>query len=327
MSVFPRRPTPQAIHRAYNTGYPFWRFTRDDERALEDLYTSGPPVLFSDVCPHLAGAGEGKRALLYRSRALYDPGAFSQEPQTTGDCVSHGDRNARDVTRAVEIHIKGEPEEYFRRGATEPTYGARGWTGEGMDPATATRFVHEVGWLPRDDYPGVVDLSKYDSRIGTNWGGRGVPEEVKQLCRAHRVGRDIVPRSAGEARDLLASGYAGHSGQNWGTAARTKSDGLNRRAAGWNHDMATVGMDFTRDLWSVEVFFVPNSWGAWNEPNPVWMQHQDILGPWIPGMIVVPADEYERYFVRSGSISFYADIVGVPRKPLPDWGSSWMVEA
>lgn len=326
MSVFPAHPTPQAIHRAYNSGYPFWRFDASDERELEAVYASGPPVYFGDVCPHLAGAGEAKRALLYRSREKYDPGAFSQEPQTTGDCVSHGDRNARDTTRSVEIDIHRQPEEYFRRGATEPTYGARGWTGEGMDPATATRFVREVGWLMRENY-GVVDLSRYDSQIGTSWGGRGVPQEVKDLCRKYRVGRDVVPRSAAEARDLLASGYAGHSGQTWGTPARTKADGLNRRSTGWNHDMATVGMDWTRELWSVEVFFVQNSWGAWNEPNPVWKQHEEILGPWIPGMIVVPVDEYDRYFVRSGSISYYADIVGVPRKPLPDWGSSWMTEA
>lgn len=310
--------TPNAIWLAYEEGLPG---CHHNQETLDEFWASQPDAYFTDACPHLAGTGTGKRALLWRSRELYDPGAFGRESQTTGDCVSHGSRNARDTTRAVEIHIQKQPEEYFLRGATEPTYGARGHGGEGMDPARASRFERDTGWLYRQKYDGVVDLSKYDSDIGSRWGRGGVPDEVKILCNKFKVGRFILPVLVSDCMDLMANGYAGHSGQSWGTGSLPSSDGLNRKKGSWNHDMATVGYDDTKEVFPETCFFVANSWGAWNQQNPKWDER--VLGPWIPGMIVVPADEYERYFIDSGSIFYYADIDGVPAKTLPDWGFTY----
>jgi len=153
--------TPGQIVAAYENGLPGWQFNQE---TMDALMADRKALLFAEVAPHLAGVGKGKRALLWRSREKYDPGAFGQESQTTGDCVSHGSRNAREVTRSVEIHIKREPEEFYKRTATEPTYGARGHGGQGMDPAQATRFENDFGFLFRQKYP-FVDLSVYDSRI------------------------------------------------------------------------------------------------------------------------------------------------------------------
>lgn len=265
--------------------------------------------------------GEGKRALLWRSREKYDPGAFAEEAQTTGDCVSQGDRNARDTTRCVEIHIKGEPEEYFKRGATEPTYGMRGHTGEGMDPYLASRFVTQYGYLVRDDY-GVVNLTKYDSRIGTKWGRGGCPKEVLDLCSEFPVGEYLEPGGYKEALALFFNGYSGHSGQNIGFRNRPNGQGIHEPGGTWNHDMATVGYDDTKEIWPTRVYFVQNSWGDFNEQYDTWKRDtelQKILGPPMPGMIVVAGDVWEKYFMRN--FMFYSDIKGFPSQTIPDYGT------
>jgi len=306
--------TPDRIVAAYEHGLPGWQFDPD---TMDTLMADRKALLFAEAAPHLAGAGKGKMALLWRSREKYDPGAFGQESQTTGDCVSHGSRNAREVTRSVEIHIKREPEEFFLRTATEPTYGARGHGGQGMDPAQATRFENDFGFLFRQEYP-FADLSVYDSRIGSGWGSRGVPEVVREECRKHNVGQWVAPETAEEVKDLLYSGYALHSGQNFGVRPTSDSRGIAVPGGSWSHDMATVGYDDTRQVYPVCVFLVANSWGRWNQPPKVWPE--DRYGPWPEGSFWVAEDVYARYFVGSRSIFAYCDIRGVPQKKLPDYG-------
>lgn len=318
MPHFPLIPTPKAIQQAYEEGFEGWIWNTHVKHQWGN-FCSELPTAATVLSQIKDSHKEHKRVLLYKSRTKYDPKAFEEEAQTTGDCVSMGDRNARDITRSVEIHIKGEPESYFKRGATEPTYGARGHGGQGMSPYAAAKFVRDVGFLVRQNYEGVVNLSKYNSSIGTGWGRRGVPEAVKELCRQNNVGEYIVPETLENTLDCLANGYACHSGQNWGTSGKTGKDGINRRSTGWNHDMATGGYDLTREFFKEEIVFVHNSWGAWNQPNPVWLANQDVYGPWIPGTIIVPLDEYERYFVRSGSIYHYSNIKGFPAQTLPNW--------
>jgi len=63
-----------------------------------------------------------------------------------------------------------DAEDFVARGATEAIYGSRGHGGQGMSCSVAARFVHQNGGiLVRKDY-GFVDLSKYNSRVGTRWG-------------------------------------------------------------------------------------------------------------------------------------------------------------
>ncbi len=304
------------IQRQYEEGLPGWQW---DEKSWNGfLDETSDDAHYATVHPMLRGSGEGKRALLWRYREQADPGAFAEESQTTGDCVGKGSRNARDTTRCVEIYRNGEPESYKARGADEPTYGARGHGGQGMDPAKAARFERDFGFLVRQNYPGVVDLSVYNSRIGTDWGSRGVPEAVLELCAKHKVGRYTVPKDVQDCMDLLASGYAGHSGQKWGCEPESDAKGMAVQIRkGWNHDMATAGFDDTQEFYDTTVFFVPNSWAAWNRPPALWPT--ETYGDWIPGMMVVPIDQYAKYFVGTGSIMFYSDIAGFPPQKLPDF--------
>jgi hypothetical protein len=307
--------TPDEIRKAYEDGLPGWQY---NQKTMDALFEDGLAHLYQDACPHLAGVGAGKRALLWRSRELYDPGGYSAERQVRGSCTSHGSRSARDTTRAVEIHIKGEPEEYYKRGATEATYAARGHYGEGMDSALAARFEVENGFLFRERYS-FGDLSKLnETSLVDSWTGR-IPQEVLAECKKHNVGRWVTPRTADEAKDLFYSGYACHSGQNFGWSTESDAKGLIIPGRPWMHDMCSSGYDDTREFYSACVFFVPNSWGQWNQKPRFWPE--EAYGPWVPGMSVVPEDLWAQYFVGSRSMFFYCDVKGVPQKNLPDYGN------
>lgn len=313
---------PSDIRHVYENGFPAAPVNPIEQ---EKLFEDGLVQPASHIAHLLkAKSGKGKRALLFRSREKFDPGAFGEEAQTDGDCTSHGDRSARDTTRCVEIHIKGELERYMGRGATEPTYGDRGHSGAGMDPGRAARFITKFGFMIRKNYPGCVDLSRYNSSIGARWGRSGPPSCVKEKCKEHPVGEYVTPNTADEAIALFYNGYTCHSGQNTGFSILTDHRGIHYKKGSWNHDMATVGYDDTREIWPTRVYFVVNSWGKWNDQWYKWKQDrelQKILGPPITGMITVHHDIWERYFLGGQSIYFYSDIKGFPAQKLPNYGT------
>lgn len=314
--------SPHDIRRVYEDGFPAAPINPIERMSL---FQDGL-VLTSSAIRHLTAdnPGVGKRALLYRSREKFDPGAFGEEAQTDGDCTSHGDRSSTDTARCVEIDVKGEPERYEGRGATEATYGFRGHAGAGMDPGRAARFATKYGFMIRKNYPGCVDLSVYDSSIGAKMGRSGPPRCVLDICSQHPVGQYVMPNSADDALALFQNGYPCHSGQNVGFADTPNRKGIHERRGSWNHDMATVGCDDTREIWSERVYFVVNSWGEWNSQWGNWERDsklQKILGPPIKGMIVVSAEVWERYFLDGQSIYFYSDVKGFPMQELPDYGT------
>jgi hypothetical protein len=256
--------------------------------------------------PHLRGSGNRVQiATPYKSVQRFFAPAFTDEPQDTGDCTSHATRNATDISRAVEIDIKGEPEEWVARGATEGVYGYRGHVGEGMNPGMATEFCTKYGLLLRQPYP-FADLSKYDSKIGTNW-GRGLPIQVIEEASKHPCRYFALIRNVDQARDALASGYGIHCGSNYGNDGKRDARGFSRRNASWNHDMAWGAYDDDGIL-------VLNSWGIWNEGgHPQW-------GPIPGGSFLVINDEAER-MIREGECWAVGNVQGWPRQDLPDYGT------
>jgi hypothetical protein len=317
--ILDRQPTPAELEKIYTDGVPGAPY---DEAEDESLFGDGLIETFSDACSHLRGfhnRDDRKVVPLFLSlveieRRLGLPMLFGAENQPYGNCVSRGSQHARAVTNAVEIVIKGEPETY-ERPAWESTYRGRGHGGHGMNPAIAARVDVQQGFLWRRKYQ-FADLATQNA----TWGrGTGYPAAVATEMAKHKVNRWIRPETGDEALDLFAAGYACHSGQNIGFASRPNSQGYHPVSGRWNHDMASVGYDCSREVWPVDVVFVPNSWGDFNsQPEDKFRQRN---WPRIPGMIVVRLEDWVRLFVGAKSIFFYADIQGVPAKNLPDWGS------
>jgi hypothetical protein len=270
--------------------------------------------------PNLVGSGIGKKALLYAYYMRLDSRAFS-EVQTTGDCVAHGSRNARDCTRSTQILIGGEPKAFVSLSATEPTYGARGHGGQGMVPARASMFERDRGWCLRKKI-GSVDLSKYNGSLGASWGSAGIPNEVLEECKQTKVGIIRQLDKVRDAMDCLANGYAIHSGQYAAWESKPNKQNYHSRAAGgWAHDMATVGFDDTKTFWPFTVFFIANSWGKWNQPT-AWPD--DYPAP-PPGLIVARAEDWA-VCVEDGDCWAYGNVDGFPPQRLPDHGAIGLLQ-
>lgn len=309
--------TPFELFRAYEDGLPGWQF---DMRANVEFLDTQKYQYFSE--PNIKGSGLGKRALLWQYAKKLDAACFT-ERQTTSDCVSHGSRGARDITRAVEILVKKEPEGWFKMGATEPTYGARGHGGEGMSPGKASRFERDVGFLARTDYEGVVDLSVYKSSIGRNWGRTGVPERVQELCRKNKVGVISQVRTQEDLMDAMFNGYAAHSGQYASWSVDSNAKGVHYRTpGGWNHDMCIGGYDDSKEFFPFRVWMIINSWSEWNQKPKGWPK---AYGEWVPGMILTSADDFH-VCVESGDCWTYGSIDGYPAQRLPDYGTVGLLQ-
>ena len=241
--------TPREILKAYKDGLVgSWCDPEDTDKLLGEL----PHPLFGVAASDLYSSGKGKVALLHKSAIKHDPSFGPHERQTTGDCVSHSTRNAVDVTRCHEI-VGGQAEEFVARGATEAIYGSRGHGGQGMSCSVAARFVAQNGGiLVRKDY-GFVDFSKYNSRIGTNWGRSGVPRDVIEEGKKHQVKTISLVKSVEEARDAIANGYALSVCSNYGFSSRRDSHGIARKSGSWNHAMAWVAMDDSHEIYKNSV--------------------------------------------------------------------------
>ncbi len=303
--------TPLSLLSAYNDGLTGYIF---DPRAKDEFLSSQSYQYFNEV--NIKGSGKGKRALLWQYAKKLDSRSFT-EAQTTGDCVSHGSRNARDISRAVEILVNKEPEDWFQLGATEPTYGARGHGGEGMSPARASTFERDVGFLARTKYE-PVDLTKYNSTIGSRWGSGGVPQAVQELCKKNKVGIISNVRSQEDLMDAMFNGYAAHSGQYAAWTPGSNDKGIHGRASGgWSHDMCIAGMDDSREFFPFRVWMIANSWGRWNQQPSKWPKE---YGEWVPGMILTSADDFD-VCVSNGDCWTYGSIQGYPPQRLPDYGT------
>ena len=267
-----------------------------------------------------AGSGAGQRALLWPYAIALDKLSYT-ERQTEPDCTSHASRNARDTSRAVQILVAMKPETFIVRGATEPTYGARGHGGAGMSPAKAAMFENSTGFLIRKNYE-IVDLSSYKGSIGARWGKGGVPPDVQKLCAENKVGIIRQIRSIADARDALFNGYALMSGQYAAWSPSPSDDHYHKRVSpGWNHAMATVGMDFTKKFWPFNVFFIQNSWGGWSQKPREWPGDYP---PWVPGMIVCREEDWA-VCVESEDCYAYGSVDGFPPQRLPDYGTIGML--
>jgi hypothetical protein len=266
--------------------------------------------LFGDASKRITDSGKGKLSIPYKSVLKFDKNPYN-ERQVTGDCVSHGTRNACDVSRAVEIDVGGEREAWIARGATEAIYGARGWSGEGMTGSKAAEFVNKIGGiLVRQNYKGVIDLSKYNGMLGAGWGGRGVPDAVLDLANDHQIKTTSLVRTVEEARDALANGYGIAVCSNYGFNSTRDKKGFARQSGSWGHCMAWIACD---DTGNEPAFLVQNSWGKWNDGgHPEW-------GPIPDGSFLIHSDVAEGMLKQNGSYAF-SNFNGFPLQKLPNYG-------
>lgn len=293
------------LEKLYNDGFVGSYCDPDD---VADLLAHLKTPLFGVAAHHLNYSGEGKLSLPFKSLLKFEPKFGPLEKQTTGDCVSHAVRNAIDLTRAVEIDIKGDNEEFIVRGATEGIYQHRQGMGQGMTCSGATRYVSEYGGiLLRKDY-GSVDLSTYNSSIGSR---KRIPKSIyKDEASKHQVKTVSLIKTVEEARDALANGYGISACSNVGFSSKRDNNGISKSQGTWYHAMAWIACDDTGDE---TLFLVQNSWGKWNS-GPKKHDQPD-------GSFWIRERDARRILSQNGSW-VYSDVDGFPARLLPDYGTS-----
>ena len=300
--------SPSDLLKAYRGG--FEGSVCDPEETAKLLGKLKTP-LFGAAAYKLNGAGEGRLSLPFKSLLKFYKDFGPSERQTTGDCVSHSTRNAVDITRAVEIDIKGEPESFEAHGATEGIYQARGHRGQGMTCSGAAKYVHEKGGLLiRKDYGG-VDLSEYNSNLGAR---HKIPSSIYiSEAKKHQVKTISLITTVEEARDALANGYAMSVCCGYGLCSIRDSKGIAKRGGGWNHAMAWIACDDTRERFKELLFLVQNSWGLWNSGPKVHEQPE--------GSFWIREKDARGMLAQQGSWVF-SDVDGFPARDLPNYGTT-----
>jgi hypothetical protein len=263
--------TPEDILKEYNNGLPGAVY---DPADMMKLLSELPTPFFGDAGNEIFGTGKGMLSLPFKAIQYFFPDFGKDEAQTTGDCVSHATRNAVDVTRAYEILYNKDKEVFLARGATEPIYGSRGHGGQGMQCSQAARFVNITGgFLVRENYSDIgLDLTKYNSKVGTGWGSKGIPQNVVNKCKEHQIGVVTTLNSIEQARDLLANGYGFSVCSNYGFSSVRDKNGIAEPDGSWSHAMAWIGCDDTHDIYNETLFLVQNSWGLWNSGPKLYEQ-------------------------------------------------------
>ena len=299
--------TPSDLYNNYRKGFSgcLW-----EEHIYEELIENSKYAYFKDGAKTIKNSGKGKLSTPYKSVLKFDKKPY-EERQTTGDCVSHGTRNACDISRAVEIDLHKQREGWLARGATEAIYGARGHGGQGMSCARAATFVSETGGIiVRKNYPKVADFSKYNGNLGANWGGRGLPDPVIDLANNHQIKTVSLIRTIEEARDALANGYGLAVCSNVGFSNKRDKKGIAKISGSWAHCMAWIACD---DTGSEPLFLVQNSWGKWNDGgHPEWGLIPD-------GSFLITSDVAANMLAQNGSYAF-SNFDGFPVQKLPDYG-------
>jgi hypothetical protein len=296
--------TPNKILKLYRQGFVG---SICDPEDVSKLLGELPMPVFGAAAHDLYGDGDGKVSLPFKSLLKFDPGFGPAERQTTGDCVSHSTRNAVDITRCVEIDIKGDRERFVARGATEGIYQSRGHRGQGMSCSGAARYVHEKGGiLLRKDY-GDVDLSKYDSDLGAR---HKIPKSVyTDEAKKHQVQTISNIRTVQEAKDALANGYAISVCSGIGFSSKRDGNGIAKRSSGWNHAMCWIAADDSHEIYKETLFLIQNSWGAWNS-GPKRLEQPD-GSFWI-------REKDARTMLSEGGAWVFSDVKGFPARDI-DW--------
>lgn len=345
--------TPEDCLKAYNQGL---AGTFIDEEATEKLVASMEHKTFSDVMSMWRSAGiqratptnglylNGFAAVLLceaqRLGVIKDVTPTLEkieacsandsirpwdEKQDTGDCTSHGARNHADCVRASEIVYGNETEDWIVRTATEIHYGYRGHAGEGANSGRLREFICNVGGMfLRKDYTKElgVDLSVYNSRIGSSMGRTGVPKKFIEFSKPNNIRKLTQCKSLEEAIEAFRNGFTISGGGMHSFSEQRDANGFSDwTGPKWAHDTAQNAMDERPEVikaYKSRMFLYQNSWWKWNSGG------RKILGTninipygsmWINERAMSTMIQNGEYYIMSGAN-------GWQPLSLPDWGFS-----
>lgn len=225
-----------------------------------------PHPVFGDAAPDLV-----RRAKVYKGTDVYLYKAWTDvlgkmpdyPAQQIGDCTSFGTGHSVDLRACIEIAIDKESEE-FKETSTEAIYGIGREIaymlggGDGCYGGAVARAVTEVGTISREV------VGAYSGRRAKDWGGRGVPADIKQKCGDHKVKTASLVSTWDELVAAISNGYPVEVCSDQGFTMTRNEKGICEAQGSWAHCMMIAGLMYvgTGD----ECAVICQSWGP-NTPS------------------------------------------------------------
>ena len=261
----------------------------------------------------IENSGKGTRVELWKSVDKLN-GSFNTRTQGDSDCVANGTATAIDNVKGVEIDIKEELEIWTGETCCEDIYaGSRNQVGQGRLRGQggsyghwAASYVTEYGTLVRGKY-GNYDLTAYNVNTVRNWADKGVPAELLNISREHKIKTISRINNYSEAISSLSNGYSLTMCSNQGFTTYRNKKGVCSPKGVWPHCLAVLGFDDTE---GESLLCICNSWGNY------------LTGPSRHGepncMFYIEAEVFDRICNSSGAeVWAFSDYNGFPPKTLP----------
>ena len=210
--------------------------------------------------------------------------SFIADGYAVHNCVSWGQRSSMLGTMVTDV-IAGIPDpktgkvegfpEVSAEGAshgvlsTEVLYAYRGHSGQGWYcPGAAKIVTSTCGMVLRQNQPDIgMDLTTYNVRNATKYGGSPPPESFAKLGGQRLVHEATSASSAEAVRDLIANGYMMNGCGGEGFSETRDENGVSKRSGSWAHSMAQIGFDdrpVVHRIYGGPLLLILNSWAKWN---------------------------------------------------------------
>lgn len=287
MRAWPVQAAPVSTERIVELYAQGFAGTIYNPEAEEELFSSQPYPDGEQAAYDfgLVGSGAGKLTLAFLPSYVHWPKMWPCPGQETGDCVSHGAKNAAIVLIGAECdpslpdpvsgHVEDWPvvtAEAEQQGvvACEPSYGARGHSGQGASCSVLIRYMTTTGGVHmRQNYPELgIDLTRYTVRLGMNWGRSGTPANVNTEGKKHQIRSATDCANHEICRDFLASSYPIWACSGLGWSSSRDQYGFSVQRGSWSHSWNIIAYDDRPE--TVRIYGYPwalyiHDWGRWND--------------------------------------------------------------
>jgi hypothetical protein len=234
---------------------------------VERVLASLPHPIFAAAAPDLMAQADTKDVYLYKAWKDCLGNYPDYPPQEIGDCTSFGTGHGGDLREAVQIAI-GKKAETYKELCTEAIYGMGRELanmlggGDGCYGGAVAKAVSTIGTVSRED------VGPYSGRRAKQWGAEGVPADIKEKAKPHKIKTVSLVTTWDEMAASLSNGYPVTVCSNQGFTYRRNDKGICEARGSWSHCMLICGI-----MWagtSDESATIANSWGneMFSGPTP-----------------------------------------------------------
>jgi hypothetical protein len=201
----------------------------------------------------------------------------SLSQKSVGSCVGHGACEEQTANQAVDILGRGQGERLETWFCPEVSYGLSreccgmlGDRGDGSTGFGAAKGNMELGCLPKGVY-GSIDLREYNEARCRDYGYRGVPAELKALCKPFTTKKYIKVTTAEQVWLLAGVGVPINFCSSQGFENQNRNDeGMLKPSGSWMHSMMGAHARRVSAKYG-KLVLIQQSWGDGWCGGPYWL--------------------------------------------------------